>query len=110
MGKKGGISWEPVEKGDGLVAVDCRVVVPLARLDETVRELHSVCLGERVERPAPQKPLPPVFTTNNRSFGRLPPGVYPHWQRREWRIFILWAIAVIAILAAAVRRNASHLF
>ncbi len=102
MGDQGGISWGPVEKG--LVRVEFWRAVPPDEVTGLVQSLHA--LGQR-----PQKPLPPAQALRpSRSFGRLPPGVYPYWQRREWNYFILWSIVVIIILVAAIRRNASYFF
>jgi hypothetical protein len=109
MGDQEGITWERLDDDKALVV--CRKVVPLQRVDALVRDLHSVCRGEWVERPAPQQPLPPAQALKpSRSFGRLPPGVYPYWQRREWVVFALWSIAVVVILAAAIRRNVAYFF
>jgi hypothetical protein len=109
MGKQEGISWERL--GDGEALVVCRKVVPLKQVDALVRDLYSVCRGERAERPAPQQPLPPAQALMpSRSFGRLPPGASPYWQRREWNYFILWLTLVVGLLAGAVYRNASYFF
>jgi hypothetical protein len=99
MGKQEGISWEPVGPEDDLVLL--WKVVPRKQRDRLVRALREA--GRN-----PQ--LPPGFKTNPWSFGRLPPGVYPYWQRREWMVFALWSIVVIVILAAAIRRNVSYFF
>jgi len=109
MEEEEGITWRRLEGRQAFVVL--RKVVPLDQLDQLVLGLHNVCRGERVERPAPQQPLPPaVVLKPSRSFGRLPPGVYPYWQRREWVVFALWSIVVLAILAATIRRNVSYFF
>src|SRR5262245_36239581 len=109
MGDQEGITWERLEDDEALVVV--RKVVPLKQVEALVRDLHSVGRGERAERPAPQKPLPPAQALKpSRSFGRLPPGVYPTWQRREWVVFALWSVVVIGILVAAIRRNVLYFF
>ena len=110
MGDQEGITWERLEDGEAMVVL--RKVVPLRSVEQLVFDLHCICRGERVERLAPQqKPLPPVQALKpSRSFGRLPPGVYPYWQRREWVVFALWSLVVVMILAAAVRRNVAYFF
>ena len=110
MGSQEGITWERLEDDEALVV--CRKVVQLDRVETLVRDLHSACRGERrAETPAPPKPLPPAQALKpSRSFGRLPPGVYPYWQRREWVVFALWSIAVVGILIAAIRRNVAYFF
>jgi hypothetical protein len=101
MGNQGGITWEP--QGNDRVVVRFWKVVPAEKAEALVRDLHA--LGRRFVT------LPPVkFTTNNRSFGRLPPGAYPRWQSREWIGFALWLILVVGLLLGAVYRNASSFF
>jgi hypothetical protein len=100
MGKQEGISWQPVGPEDDLVLL--WRVVPRKERDRLVRALRDA--GRN------QSQLPPGFRMNPWSFGRLPPGVYPYWQRREWMVFALWSIVVIVILAAAIRRNVSYFF
>ena len=99
MGKQEGISWESVGPEDDLVLL--WKVVPRKHRDELIRALRDA---------ARKRSLPPGFKMNPWSFGRLPPGVYPYWQRREWMVFALWSIVVIVILAAAIRRNVSYFF
>src|SRR5207248_313856 len=102
MEQQGGISWEP--QGKDLVLVEFWKVVLPSEVDALVRALHAA--GQN----SPAKLPPVLFKTNNRSFGRLPPGSHPRWQSREWIGFALWLLVVRALRIGAAWRNASYFF
>jgi hypothetical protein len=98
VGDKEDLTWKEIGPHHDLVVL--WKIVPKQRRPALVRALQDAMRNWM---------LPPGFKTN-RSFGKLPPGDFPYWQRREWNYFILWFIVVCAILAAAIRRNASYFF
>jgi hypothetical protein len=97
MGKHGGITWEL--QGERRMVVKFWKVIPPEQVDILVQDLYEI------DRRHSSAKLPPEFTTNNRSFGKLPPGAHPHWQSREWIGFILWFLVVGAIFAGAIWHN-----
>jgi hypothetical protein len=86
-----------MREDDGLVVL----VVPLKDVVDLIQALQT--RGRNSVTPPPTPPV--VIKMNNRPFGKLPPGAYPHWQSREWIGFSLWLVVVVALLAGAVWRN-----